>query len=489
MADGALRDSVRAAGSTLAQRVDYAGHGVATTPYDLVVASATDVRTLCRAREGLREGGILYAESSANVGVRRLVRRLTRSGYTDVVVVRAWPSFRDVQAWLPLCPNDAGSTYFLTDHPIAARHPVRRLVHAIRRLASLSSMRAGWGASLAVVALRTSNAAEVRPNRPWWLTTDDDTTAPEDKWLLLTPSPDPDAHVVGLAWRGGQHLPDVAVKFGRTASSARRLGDAADTLEHLHRKGFSQRGYAPALIRRIRSAEGDVVAIAEEALRGQWLNTAVRKHNLHQLTEEITDWQVQLAQFTRSNEPTDLWASRFGPSVARFREVSRGLVDDQLLERVEDLLRSMGPSPTVVEHHDFRPWNVYRRSNGSMAAFDWDGARRHGIPAFDLIQAHAYLGFALDGSMRSWRFRAAHELSERGALGDVRRACRARYACAVGMSDEAMRAARAFAWIELCTDEAERRAASGSPLRRDELDRSLFSMWDYEARQACDTDS
>jgi hypothetical protein len=238
------------------------------------------------------------------------------------------------------------------------------------------------------------------------------------------------------------------------------------------------------LLHRLRDDEGAIVATVEEALRGLWLNAVARKHDLCRLTEELTDWQIRLALHTRSSEPADPWASRFRQTVGRFRAVAHGLVDEQLLEDVEASLRSAGPCPTVVEHHDFRPWNIYRQSTGMMGAFDWDGARLDGLPAFDLLQGHAYLGFVLDGSMRSWRFCAGYRLSDTGPLGSMRRACRARYADAVGITDGMMRAIRQFAWMELCVEEAEHSAAAGTPLTRGALDRSLFSLWEYEARQA-----
>jgi hypothetical protein len=290
--------------------------------------------------------------------------------------------------------------------------------------------------------------------------------------------------VVGLAWTRDDQLPDVAVKLGRTASSSRRLGHGANVLEHLERRGFSHGGYAPLLLGRSRNEEGAIVATTEEALRGLWLDVVAREHSLCRLTEELTDWQIRLGLHTRSREPASLWASRFRPTVERFRAASDGLVDKQLLADVEALLRSMGPCPTVVEHHDFRPWNIYRQSTGVMGAFDWDGARIDGIPAFDLLQGHAYLGFALDGSMCSWRFRAGHEQRDTQTLGMVRRACRAWYARVIGIPEAMMQAIRPFVWMELCVDEAERHIASGAPLTRHGMDRSLFSLWEYEARQA-----
>jgi hypothetical protein len=118
-----------------------------------------------------------------------------------------------------------------------------------------------------------------------------------------------------------------------------------------------------------------------------------------------------------------------------------------------------------------------------MTAFDWDGARITGVPGLDLFHMHAYLAFALDGTMRDHRFRASHARHEAGRLGATRQAATDRYAQALELSDLTIRAVRAFAWMDLCIEEAEatperdRRAQIGT-------DRSLFALWDYDTRRA-----
>jgi hypothetical protein len=110
--------------------------------------------------------------------------------------------------------------------------------------------------------------------------------------------------------------------------------------------------------------------------------------------------------------------------------------------------------------------------------------RHDGVPALDLLQVLAFLGFALDGTMGSHRFAESYRRAESGPLGGVRRACVARYAAAVGIDEETVRAIRTFTWMTLAEEQAVLRAAAGRPLQASDVARTFAALWEFEAERA-----
>ena len=464
LADGAVAESVAAAGAALAERVERrrGGERVADeAAFDLVVTSDLQRATLETATTALGPGGTLVAvlARDAHDACRRLARA-PAFAFHDVRAAVPWPSPDDARAWLPL--DGGGARYFLRDRPLAARHPARRVLLRVRGALDHATLRARGAV---VVARRGDDAA------PWWTRV---AGAADGDWMLLAPSRRVESRVLGMTL-GRDGRPDAVVKLSRTPDSARRMATGAAVLERLHAAGLSAARMAPSPLGAVR--DGDVlVATLESAVDGVPLDAAVRRRTLVPRLEEMTDWLITLARATRGAERADTWARVFAPTVERFTDACGATLDRALLDVSVAMLAAAGPQPTVLEHHDFRPWNVYALRDGALAAFDWDNARVDGLPGLDLLHGMTTLAFALDGAYRGGRLAESRRRQERGAVGAARRGCVARYVDAVGMTRDAFRAVQAFAWMARAADDA---------LALPTLGRQPFvELWDAEARLA-----
>ncbi|AHG93310.1 hypothetical protein J421_5775 (plasmid) [Gemmatirosa kalamazoonensis] len=479
------------------ERVDIASVSTRDGQYDLALATNCDASTLSRARQALRAEGALYVECGARTvgGVKRLERRLHAAGFGDVQRVMRWDASDADRAWLPLDSARALRHYFLRHH-VSARHPMRRFWLLMQRRAALVLVAGGWlprGTVLIARAVDTRRSlrapqgkAANRGTVPWWVGAASRLLAEpaSNDWLLLTPGSNAEAKAVGLVLDRAAKWPRAAVKLGRTGETMARCERGLRALERLREYGVTALGHAPEPVGRLVDAHGRLRGTVESAVSGRRLDTAVRSDTVSRLTVETTDWLTALAIATRGPPRDDAWERLLRPTVDRFRDGAGGLVDSALCEEAVALLAGVKSLPTVFEHHDCRPWNIYRTRDHRLVAFDWDNARPHGLPAFDLLQCHAYLAFAVDGTLATGRYAWSHRRAEAGRLGGVRRACRARYADAVGLDDYAMRAMRAFVWMRLCADEVEVRRAGGAPLARSDVAQSLLGLWEAEARAA-----
>jgi hypothetical protein len=88
-----------------------------------------------------------------------------------------------------------------------------------------------------------------------------------------------------------------------------------------------------------------------------------------------------------------------------YRLGEHGLQLLRSLDSLEPVLRSLRVPSTIV-HGDFTPWNL-RRSQGGLAAFDWEYATLDGLPLIDETHFRLQVGYLLHGWSEK---RAAHEL-------------------------------------------------------------------------------
>jgi hypothetical protein len=318
----------------------------------------------------------------------------------------------------------------------------------------------------AIVARRAPGAPA-----PWWTHVAGDA---DRDWLLLAPGAGVEPRVLGMTLDDAGR-PRAVVKLSRTPGAARRMATGAAILERLHAAGLSAARMSPTPLGAAHEG-GALVATVESALDGAPLDAAAHRRTLAAWLAEVTEWLVRLARATRGAERADTWPRVFAPAVARFTAACGAMVDRTLLDESVAMLAAVGPLPTVVEHHDFRPWNVHVLPDGAMAAFDWDNARTDGLPGLDLVHGMATLAFAVDGAYRGGRLAESRRGQESGEIGAARRRCVARYVEAVGVMPDAFRAVQVFAWMDRAADDA-----LAFPTRA----RQPFAeLWEVEARLA-----
>jgi len=377
-----------------------------------------------------------------------------------------------------LASGDVASRYFTLRHPLQARRLLRRIQHRSVRLARLA---------IAVASERVHRESSVGGSgEPWWVNATEEATGIRvSDWLLFTGA-DADEKTIGFVFAGGSQSPVAVAKVARSVTAAARVTRGYQALEQLRHAGVTARGLAPEPLAFLRGVNGEIVSI-ESAIRGTWLDSVLRRNNEGQHVQRVTDWLVALGASTCRSGQEDVRPALVREVIDRFRENAAGLIDAGFLDDACSIAANIPRFSSVFEHHDCTPWNFYVTPESRLVAFDWDNAASNGVPAFDLVQAIGYLAFSIDGCLGTRRFAETFRRREHGALGDIRRECRTRYASTLGLADDAMRAVRVFAWMRLSNDEFERRHRARNPLYRPQIDRSMLGMWEAEARSAMDT--
>jgi len=320
---------------------------------------------------------------------------------------------------------------------------------------------------------------------PWWVHAAAPALAIDVVDWLLIAGPDPDEKHVGFLFADGDDHPSVVAKTARSTAATARVVRGYRALEELRSAGVGGR-LAPEPLALLPGPSGELASL-ETAIRGTPLDGCLRRANEPHYAEKITGWLIDLGKATRRAEQRDAWPSHFRDVVEQFRVNTAGLVDRAFLGAACSRIEALGSKPTVCEHHDCSPWNLYVRPDRSLVAFDWDNANAHGIPAFDLVQALGLLAFSIDGSLGSRRFADSFRRAESGKRGAIRRECRSRYASALGMDADTMTAVRVFAWMRLTNDEFEARRRRGDYPAPKDLESSMLGLWREEARSAMDS--
>jgi hypothetical protein len=120
-------------------------------------------------------------------------------------------------------------------------------------------------------------------------------------------------------------------------------------------------------------------ASLESAAQGEQLSSLIaRDHDrARRAVEEIAGWIVEVAAETSAPPAT------LAEELQRLRAevlphwVDRGASPD-LVDRLPDL-------PSVLQHNDLGSWNIVVQPGRGFMAVDWESARRHGLPLWDLL--------------------------------------------------------------------------------------------------------
>jgi hypothetical protein len=370
-----------------------------------------------------------------------------------------------------VAPADGvAARYFAFHHPVPARRLVRRAQMRVSRAVGLVGGKRDRG----------------EDQRPWWVDAGESSLGRSVlDWFEVTPS-DPDGKTIGFLFAKGDKAPTIVAKVARTAASIARVERGHRALELLYGTNSDAPRLAPRPFGLARSADNDALASFEEAIEGRWLDAFLTIHSEATYLDALTDWLITLGIATRKETDAAPW-SVFQETANRFERNAEGLVDAALLRDAMWTVRSLDHMPRVLEHHDCAPWNFYRARDRRLVAFDWDNATPDGIPGFDLIQALAYVGFAVDGAFGTRAFAESFTRRSGGRRQSILRACRERYASALGLDAATLRAIRLFAWMRLTNDEIEARRRANSSLRSHELERSMLGMWVAEARSTNDS--
>jgi hypothetical protein len=485
-ADGDLREGL----ALVAERVvpvETAG----ASDCDLAVVVDPDGPTLEAAAAALRPGGVCYVEwrRFGSGSRRRLAARLHAAGLECPRSYLAWRSPSRAMAWVPL--ESANATRYF-QRQLHARSPGRQFPARLARTCFTLGGRAGIVRPLCTLA-RKPGAAENLDGAPMFFETIRHDWSrwglagkPDDlSLMLLTGGPRSGSKVAGLVFAGSDPHPPLIVKLARAAVAAPGLLREAKTLravEALCHTGLAQ---TPRVVF---SIEDDaLVGVGETALRGVPLLTVLNRRNYRPFALQATDWLINLANCSHRDDPPS--AGRLVQEMLAEFELNFGsVIEAHLLVRTRHILSRLGGLPSVYEHRDFSPWNLFVTPDSQLAVFDWESSEVEGLPALDILYFLTHLGSALHrenttrGVLRASRL----EVDPSTVTGAVYRECLARYAEGVGLDKGNFPALRLLAWIVHSRAEYRRLAAdaAGRP-RGGALRDSLFrQLWEAElARQ------
>jgi hypothetical protein len=215
---------------------------------------------------------------------------------------------------------------------------------------------------------------------------------PQSRWYMAPGQGDPLARGIFQIFPPGETAPRWVLKFARVAGYRDPFDRDERGLRLAAEAGGAVAEHAPRLIGRL-EVDG-LHASIETAAVGEILAMRLRRHRAVRSSiaavESIASWILQVAQETAA-PPTALAAERRRLSEEVVpRWTSYGVASD-LVDRLPEL-------PAVLQHNDIGSWNVIVTDAGEFVVIDWESARRHGLPLWDLLYFLTDALSALEGA-------------------------------------------------------------------------------------------
>ncbi len=202
-------------------------------------------------------------------------------------------------------------------------------------------------------------------------------TPSDGTWLLTPGQGDILARGTFHLFPAGDDHPSHVIKFSRVPGRTEPFDRDERGLSVAASGGAAVAEHAPRLLGRME--EAGVHASVETAARGRLFTGFLVSDNPERdrlaAIEQIAGWLVRLAVDTASEPPA------IRPELDRLgREVvpawAQAGAGPELLDGLDRL-------PAVIQHNDLGTWNIMV-TPGSFTAVDWESARRHGLPLWDL---------------------------------------------------------------------------------------------------------
>jgi hypothetical protein len=255
----------------------------------------------------------------------------------------------------------------------------------------------------------------------------------------------------------------------------------AETLRAVEALGLTGQARTPRVV--FATEADSLAAVGETALVGTPLLTVLTRCNYRPFALQATDWLISLANASRRDDgpPT---ARLIEEALAGFELNFGSVIEPSLLIRTRQALSRLGGLPSVYEHRDFSPWNLFVTPDSRLVVFDWESSELEGLPALDILYFLTYLGSALarENTTRGVLQASRAALDPTTLTGAVHRECLGRYAEGVGLDAGSFPALRLLVWIVHSCSEYRRLAAdaAGRPLDS-ALRGSLFlQLWEAE---------
>jgi hypothetical protein len=470
-------DVLRTSCALIASRVDATPNGESS--YDLVVLVDPSSLTLSSGFASLKPGGELYCEFTGETRAG-VTARLEEAGFRHVRCYSPWPAPPDAEVWVPLETPQVFDYYERVDRHVYSglKH---RLGTKVRRTRARKKIARETANPLCVIAWKPGVTGATNDSRALLAALTEARVDRRDVHMaLMTGGPRSISKVVGLGFVVESADPLFAIKWPRVPESEPGLRREAEALAASH-----ARGAAPGVPRLLACVESTPLAIAESAARGSPMFPRLTRQNVEPLTRLGATWLAEFNARERGSpldEPTvRAWTSR---ELQRFRETFGPVIDQRALEQTSRLCDQLGEIPSVIEHRDFGPWNLFLDETRRITVLDWESSRVRGLPLLDLIYFITYMAFFVDGAMVSREFEASYRatLDTRTPLGAVRHELLEQHRDKIGISMAALRGLRALCWIGHAESEFQAFSAdAGGPPSAAKLRESVFvGLWALE---------
>ncbi|HEY7694389.1 MAG TPA: hypothetical protein VH816_18785 [Gaiellaceae bacterium] len=297
----------------------------------------------------------------------RAFHRLSRAGFA-------------VRRYLPLPSIEAPGLIL----PTGDAAPVR---YALRRWRPASTAAKRVRNRIAEAAISSRALPPVRPLQavgtrgptayPYFVAAATEVGVPSDvSWYLAPGHGDALTRGTFYLFRPASREPDWVLKFARIPGYRKPFDRDEQGLRLAAAAGETVVAHVPRLFGRL-EVDG-VHASVETAASGEPLSALVRRSpgDARRKIDEIADWVVRVGVDTAS--PADaLRAERERLTDEILPQWTRSGADPAWVDR-------LAPVPGVLQHNDLGTWNLVVDAAG-FTAIDWEWAREHGFPLWDLL--------------------------------------------------------------------------------------------------------
>jgi Phosphotransferase enzyme family len=223
----------------------------------------------------------------------------------------------------------------------------------------------------------------------------------ESSWYMTPGQGDPLTRGLFHIFPPGETSPQWVLKFARVAG----YPDPFDRDEHGLRLAVESGGivatHAPRLLGRL-EVDG-LHASVETAALGEVLATFLRRRptapSSIEAVEAISAWILGVARETAA-PPAALTDER--------RRLAEEIVPRWTSQGAQpDLVDRLPEVPAVLQHNDVGTWNVVVTNSTDFVVIDWESARRHGLPLWDLLYFLTDALSALEGAITAEQRAAA----------------------------------------------------------------------------------
>lgn len=430
-ADGILADAVKMISESIVANCS----GPINNECDLAVAVDPDNKTLKQAWSCLQPGGSIYIEWVLRPfsGIKSVKRKLEEIGFQNVTFFMPQPDPADnpSEIWIPMVQNVVsyylrGKKYekkggnFLNQfkraicNVLCLFYPIKPITYfwlmntnLIRyKVCSIASKPIVTGVQKISPSYEGANQKAVTniPNivDECLNNLDTDDKSNEVSVLMLTERGGFEK-IILFIFIGNDSFPRFVIKFPRTDEPGSSLEKEARVLTNLQ-NGLQPIKCVPNIL--YNGYKFGIPIIGETFIHGTTISNIITKINFQDLAMKMTEWLVELAVNTKSQDLQDDYKEQI---LSSFINSYYSVLTPTLIKQIDDILQGVEPKFRVCTHNDLGLWNVLiNTSDGMLGIIDWDAGQMNGFPLTDFIMFFMWMSFQIDEAYKFKQYRTSY---------------------------------------------------------------------------------